>query len=322
VKIALPFILIFCLPLVGLSQTIKVLSAGQGSDSSYYHLTKISDNEYWAGGKQGVLKSIDTLGNISPIIFENRGERILKIEKVGHYVFLATSDATIYRYDLKTKVFYRKYFPEFKDKCFYDLIALKNGKIVVCGGNKAIVQSQKRFPKGIIAVVDQDLNDMKLVWKSYRKFVWSLLELENGEVLAAVFNGHNSKILKSKDLNSWKRFTKVRGLVYELALLDGKLCYSGARNFNINQNGILGEHEKKQIVLKKKGFQWAMNCLRGNLITVSSHGSIFVTKDNEEVIAEVKMPSGHALYDIQEISPQKFLIVGKGQAIYLVDFNE
>ncbi len=321
-KVLLTYILLLLLPLMASAQTIKVLSPGIGSDSSYYHLTKIGDNEYWTGGKQGVLKKIDTLGNISPIHFENRGERILKIEKIGHYVFLATSDATIYRYDLKSKTFYSRYFSEFKDKCFYDLIALDDGQLVVCGGNKAIVQSQKRFPKGIIAIVDQDLTEMKLVWKSYRKFVWSLLQMDNGDVLAAVFNGHNSKILKSKNLTDWKRYIKVRGLVYELALLNGKLCYAGARNFNINQNGILGEEGKKQVILKKKGFQWALNSLDGDMMTVSSHGSIFLTENNEAVVSEVKMPSGHSLYDIEEISPRKYLIVGKGQAMYLVDFNE
>lgn len=315
-------ILGFCFNHFLLGQSIKVISAGVGIDSSYYHLAKINENEYWAGGKNGVLSKIDTLGNVSAIDYPNDGLRILKIEKKDNYIYLATNDAVIYRYNILEETFTKHVFPSYKNKCFYDLIALDDGTIVVCGGNKAIVESKKRFPKGFIAVLDKDLTEIKTVWKSFRKFVWALTADKNAKVFATVFNGLNSKILTSSNYKDWKKHTKIRGLVYQLSIFDNVLCYSGARNFDINQNGILGRQGEKQIVLKKKGFQWSMAQLDGHLMTVSSRGAIYISDKQTKNISEFKMPSSHALYDIIEISPKRFMIVGKGKCIYLVDFNE
>lgn len=303
-------------------QSITVISPGVGVDSSYYHLVKINDNEYWAGGKNGILCRIDTFGNVSPIPYPNDGLRILKIEKKGNYIYLATNNAVIYKYNIQKETFTKHNFPNFKNLCFYDLIALDDGKILVCGGNKAIVDSKKRFPKGFIAVLDKELRDIKTVWKSFRKFVWGLKADKNGTVYATVFNGLNSKILSSSNYEDWKKHTKIRGLVYEISIFDNILCYSGARNFNINQNGILGRQGEKQIVLKKKGFQWSMSQLDGNLMSVSSRGAVYLYDTDTKKIRELIMPSSHALYDIKKISPKKFMIVGKGKCIYLLDFNE
>lgn len=320
-KILVVFLgLIFSFCLHG--QIINIVIPGNGADSSYYHLEKINDNEYWAGGKHGVLSRIDTLGNVTPINYPSSGLRILKIEKKGNYVYLATNDAVIYRYDIKQDSFIRREFPDFKNQCFYDLIVMDDGTVVVCGGNKAIVESKKRFPKGFIAVLDEDLTTIDVVWKSFRKFVWALVADKYGKVYATTFNGLNSKILSSTNYQDWKKHTKIRGLVYELAFFDNILCYSGARNFNINQNGILGRQGEKQTVLKKKGFQWSMAQLEGNLMSISSRGAIYISDKQTKEIREVKMPSSHALYDLKEISTNKYLIVGKGKCVYLVDFQK
>jgi len=36
-------------------QKIQTILDGNKSDSSFYHLTKISDNEFWLGGKFGII---------------------------------------------------------------------------------------------------------------------------------------------------------------------------------------------------------------------------------------------------------------------------
>ena len=56
---------------------------------------------------------------------------------------MATDNGIIYRYDFEKKQFLRKEFSEFRNKCFFDLIILKNEQIVVCGGAKGISKGEK-----------------------------------------------------------------------------------------------------------------------------------------------------------------------------------
>ena len=86
-------------------QSVNVVLRGSKSDSSFYHLAKIKNNEFWAGGKYGILRSIDTLGNVSGIPFPNEGHDILKIERVKNHVFILTSNSVVFKYDIEKDTF-------------------------------------------------------------------------------------------------------------------------------------------------------------------------------------------------------------------------
>jgi hypothetical protein len=320
-KLHLLLILALLLSLNSYSQKIQVVSEGLESDSSFYHVAKIADNEYWAGGEYGILKRIDSLGNVSLIDYPTEGKAILKIERVNNYVFVATDDAIIYRYDLTKKTFLKKIFPAFKNRCFYDFIPLKNGELLLCGGTSGISKGEKKIPHGFIAVVDQDLNDISVVWKCYRKFVWSLLELDNGQVMAATFNGFNTKILSSIDIQNWKKDTKVKGLVHELAIIDNEFLYSGTRSIKFNKNGILGLKNKNNIQTNGTGCLWSMDILKGSFLTVTDNGKVLFIDKKSLTTKQIDTPTPYAIYDIVKISESKILVVGHAKAMFIVDFG-
>ena len=83
-------------------------------------------------------KKIDSLGNINSQKFPNECLNILKIIKKENYIFIITHNALIYCYDIVNQLFIKKIFQNFKNKCFYDLIVLQNGRFIVCGGQSGI----------------------------------------------------------------------------------------------------------------------------------------------------------------------------------------
>ncbi|HAW51543.1 MAG TPA: hypothetical protein DCX54_04315 [Flavobacteriales bacterium] len=312
--------LFFCATIFG--QKIHVVHDGIETDSSFYHLTKINENEFWIGGEYGILKKIDSSGTISQVNYPNDGLNILKVLNVDNYVYVVTANSVIYRFNTTDQTCLKKSFPRFKNRCFYDVISLKNGNLLVCGGTTGIQAESKTIPNGFIALLDKDLEEMEPVWKSYHKFVWSLLEMPNGEILASTFNGNNSKIIKSSNYSDWKKDSKVKGLIHELALLDGEVYYSGARSFRFRKDGIFGIKDKEEKVLNGTGCLWSMDSVDGNVISVTSNNKLvlFDTKKNE--VREMDIPISKAMYDIQKISKTKILVVGHAQSMYFIDLPE
>lgn len=300
-----------------------MLAQGIDSDSSFYHLEKINTNEFWAGGEYGILKKIDSLGNMSSLDFPNEGLDILKIKKIQNNIFILTSNAVIYKYNIENNTFYKKEFQTFKNKCFYDLLVLNNGKLLVCGGTTGIAKAEKKIPNGFIATVDEDLNEINVVWKSKRKFVWSLVALENQNILASTFNGLNTQIIKSENLKSWKKEINIKGLVHEIALFNNQIWYCGAKNIHFTGDGIIGQASKsqKQKLLLKTGCLWSLDTLDGKIIAVTQSGELLkIDKTNNES-ETIKIPKTFAVYDIEKISESKLLVIGHGKTAYIVDFK-
>jgi hypothetical protein len=318
-QIQLIFLLLFYSTAFG--QKIHTIFQGIESDSSFYHIEKINKNEFWAGGEYGILKKIDSLGNVSTQNFPNEGLNILKILKKENYVFIITDNAVIYRYDILNKMFKKKIFLNFKNKCFYDLIALQNGDLMVCGGTSGIAKGEKKIPNGFIAILDPDLKEISTVWKSRRKFVWSLLELENGNILASTFNGLNTKIIKTENYIDWEKNTRIKGLVHEIALLTNTIWYSGSRNIHDKENGIIKMKGQKQLLLNKTGCLWSMDVVNGKIISVTANGKLIILDKKTSELKQIDN-SPFVFYDIEKISESKILVVGHGKGICIIDFHE
>lgn len=295
---------------------------GSKSDSSFYHLAKIKNNEFWAGGKYGILRRIDTLGNVSSIPFPNEGHDILKIERVKNHVFILTSNSVVFKYNIEKETFIKKDFKGYTNKCFYDLVALSDGQIMVCGGHSDISKGEKRIPNGFISIIDNDLREIKTVWKSYRKFVWSLSIHEHGEVLASTFNGVNTKIIKSKDFKNWDLDSKVKGLVHEIKSINGKIWYSGTKNIKFKETGIFGFVGGSQNLTEKTGCLWSMEELNGKIVTVSSNGKILIFNKENLKSEELALPKSFSMYDIEKISETKVMVVGHGKSAFIIDLNK
>lgn len=300
---------------------------GDIADSSFYDIIKINENEFWAGGEFGILKKIDSLGNVSSTGFFNEGISILKLLKTEKYIFIATAEGVIYRYDLATNQFLKKEFVEFKQKCFYDIIELKNGKLLVSGGTTSISKDKNRIPQGFIAEIDMDLTNIKLVYKCYRKFVWSVLETQEGPILAVAFNGINTTVIKSVNLAKWDKMFKIKGLVHKIIKIEDKIWYCGARSIWYRKNGTLGNEmmakAKVRLINKDGGCLWYLNKNGDNILAVSYAGEILKLNSNAELIEKIKVvPTSFTLYDFERISDTKIITVGHGRGAFLVDFKQ
>jgi len=317
-------ILLFVLPVLNVfGQRVQTILQGSHTDSSFYHVARISDNEFWAGGEHGILKSIDTLGNFKSIPFPHSGLDILKILRVDDYIYIITSNSIICRYDFAAKSFITKQFPKFNGKCFYDLISLPDGRLMVCGGHNGIAQGDIRFPRGFIALLDKDLNEIDVVWKSFRKFVWSLLQVQKDEILAVSFNGFRSRIMKSNNFEQWKKETKVKGLIHEIAQFDDSIWYSGSKNIRYKSIGIWGKKDQRNSPSSTDhtGCLWSMEQFKENVLLASYSGNL-ITVDTKTSKAELlSIAQGYSLYDMEIISNSKVLVVGHGKGLYFINFD-
>ena len=307
-----------------IGQKVHILSKGIHSDSSFYCVEKITENEFWIGGESGILKKIDSLGNINTINFPNKGIDILKIKRINNYVFLITSNAVIYRYQIDENIFIEKEFPQFKNKCFYDIMELKNGSVLVCGGASGIAKGRKVVPKGFIATINQDLKNIKVVWKCYRKFVWSLIENKNHKAFGFTFNGLNTRIIQSDNLLKWRSQLKIKGLVHNTILVDNQIWYCGAKNINYSKKGIVGAatDKKNQTSFNETGCLWSLESINSKIISVTQSGELLKIDKNTYEFERINIQNSFTLYDLIKISESKMLIVGHGKTAYIIEFSK
>jgi hypothetical protein len=147
------------------AQSITTIFHGTSRDSSFYHIEKINNNEFWVGGEYGILISIDTLGNFKNISYPNEGNSILKIVKFHNSVFIAAEHGIFYCYCFTDKKWAKYQFNKLKNKTAYDFIIDGNGKIVFCGGNYIVGRGGKAFPKGFVAETDTSFSSIKFLKK-------------------------------------------------------------------------------------------------------------------------------------------------------------
>ncbi len=307
------------------AQTIKTLCQGKSEDSSYYHIAQISSNEYWVGGEYGILHRVDSLGNDTPINYPNTGASILKIVRVGDYVFLTTQNAVIYRYDRVHKTWKTKQFETFANLAFYGLWPLQNGKLLVCGGSSVVAAGGKAMPRGFIAEVDTGLAEIKTLYSRKTQFVWTAVQLENSDVIAACYNGRITKIKRSILGGKWQTWYRKKALVHELYSSNGSLKYCGARSFRIGKNGVEGKLESKRgkYMNPTSGCIWSIaDWHYGGLLGCTQNGWLVQMhmncKCNLEQKQPIQMPTAYPMYDMQWISSNRLLIVGHGRGMYLL----
>jgi hypothetical protein len=312
--------LFFLVPHFLLAQTMTTLQLGNDNDSSYYHLTKITENEYWACGEKGIITSFDSVGHFQSMDIQTDGFNILKAERIADYVLIATDDSRIMKYDLLSKTLKKVDFKKYKNRCFYDFLVLPTGKILLCGGATGISKGEKEIPFGFIAVTDSNLSDPKKIWKSFRKFAWSLLQKKDGSITAAVFNGVNTSLINTKNLVHWKKQKKINGLVHEIKLKDNQdeMSYVGTASLHYNRKGILGLDDKNNMIIDSSGCFWSQEISHNFQIICSQKGQLYIFK-NGQYSKMFQLPTTFALYDMKIISNQKLLVVGHGKCAFLID---
>lgn len=321
------FLTFFLSMLFSQAQEISTIQPGGYSDSSYYDIARIDVNEFWVGGENGILTCLDTLGNISHLNLPLKGRDILKIVPAGNYVYVATDQGTIFRYNRpKDKWIYSDYSDQgFGKLTFYDMVLTKNGTVVVSGGHNKIAQGKVSLPRGFVATIDEELlGTPSIVWKHALMFGFTLeYDEKEDEVFFAAFNGINSQLFSSVDeAHSFQREGTIPGLVHHLELHEGEMWYSGAKNFRYSRVGIAGKVGEKPFEMAGEGCIWSLMPLGDEMFCLAFNGAVVGTTEEFDAYSFKVRPSMTSLYESAAISSTKAFIVGHGRTILLIETDQ
>lgn len=308
-------------------QSIRTIQQGQAPDSSYYDIARIDANEFWVGGENGILKCLDTLGNVTNLALPLRGRHILKIVSDGRYVFVAADQGTIFRYDRSRDTWiYSDYGKKgFEKLTFYDMELLNNGTIVVAGGHNRVAKGQVAVPRGFIARIDYDLlTEPEIVWSHALMFGFSLeYDAAKNEIFATAFNGVNSQLFSSiDDAQTFQRQGTMPGLVHQLMLHEGEMWYSGAKNVRYANTGIAGKVGKKPMELEGEGCIWSLLPIAGEMYCLAYNGAIVATEPGFTDYDYKIRPAKTSLYEAVAISSKKAFIIGHDRTILLMEIEQ
>jgi hypothetical protein len=308
------------------SQVKQVINALE-TDSSYYDIYKLSETETWLCGEHGVLKRMEQSGNVTPVAFPNTGANLLKILRIANYVFIAADKGTLYRYNLTDGSWKAKQFPEFKNRCFYDLCEGANGSILVCGGASRIARGKMDIPYGFIAWLDSGLTEVPLIrWSSIRKFPWTLLKKSDGSILAAVFNGISTQIYTAKtstDYFDWEATDRIPGLVHSLNQFDGTVYYSGCQTIRYTKHGTwgsIGDHLVHHTV-SKSGLICNLVSIENKIYGFTQKGLLLQLLP-DKINPIYYSTEGIAFYEGLISPSNKLILVGHGEEIRVINLAE
>jgi hypothetical protein len=318
----------FLLAFVSLTQaqSIKPIQTGLIADSSYYDLAQVGFDEYWAVGENGIIKSLDSKGNVQHISFPFSGVNLLKVVANEDYVFIGADQGQVFRYDKQSGDFIRSYYgKKFQKRCFYDLLLMEDGSLLLAGGNQKIAKAGKALPHGFIAKADADLLlEPEIVWSNPLQFVWSLLEPVAGgqEYLAAVYGGFQTTIFSSiTEGKTWQRKSHIPALVHHLDHQAGAVVYSGSKNFFFKRNGVIGSLGGHQTLLKDEGCVWSVAELGGEQIAVTNDGSVIQYEETAGLEIDHLRPAATSIYEAVAVDEDKLLVAGHGRLLFLIDLQ-
>lgn len=321
------FVLLFFLLNVANStaQIIEQINVGSDLDSSYYDVYQLAEGDIWLGGEFGVLKRMRTDGSIQSISYPNSGSNILKFFRIGDYLYIAADHGTLYKFNLITEHFSKMEFPNFKNRCFYDLTYNNAGKLIFCGGSSGIGRGKKRIPMGFVASIDTSLKqEPEVIWKNSRKFVWALSQEGDKGFAAAIFNGTRSSIYHFSDANtsSISKGLKVKGLIHALNNIDGRLVYSGCRSIQYHKKGIWGFEDDRSSyrTIEKAGIICNVIKLNSKLYGFTQQGSLLeLSNDSNSIVYQT--PNSTAFYEALAMNKHTLLLAGHGKSLIKIVLN-
>jgi hypothetical protein len=317
----LSFLFCFSIFYHAYSQKLEFISSSNTSDSSFYDICKLTENEFWIGGEHGILKTIDSSANINSIIYNNQGNGIYKMLKAGNYLYIAADNGTLYKFNLNNRKLEKVFTSnKYKNRCFYDLILLKNGKLLVCGGKSEILKAKLTLPLGFVLEVDTSFNGKtQILWKSKFNFVWSLAQNDE-KIYASVFNGKYSKILiAEKPREKFKKKYKIKALVHKIILQQDTLWLLGSENIHFRDDGIIGKLYNDSVnitTISGKGCVWSMLFLDDLKLAFTNNGTILYKKSGNWI--PYNLNPQRTIYATKQISKNSILMVGNGKTVVLL----
>lgn len=309
---------------VGLfAQNVRMIQNQYAGDSSYYDIARIAPGRYWMAGENGLLNEIDSAGNIHKVDFPYPNLNLLRIQTHNQQIYIGADQGGLFKYNMETGYWSQAAVPKnFKKRCFYDMLLLpEENKLLVSGGHQKIAKGQKTLPLGFIASIDLDFQqDLQVEHKNSLSFVWAMA-YTGGQVYAASFTGLNTKILQSAPANlSFKKQSKVPGLVHHLEAHQGSIFYSGTATTQYAQHGITGIVGSFQNKLEGYGCIWSVKQVGNQWIGLDYAGDVLLL--NEQLALEKRIEvSQYSLYELEFTAEERAFIIGHGGKVAALDLD-
>lgn len=313
------------------AQVIQCVQAGNASgDSSYYDVFRKTENEYWLGGKSGILKKY-TPGKLpEDVVYPNTGVSILRINRMGERMVLAADKGTLYFQEPDGGWCVRQ-IPGYRKYSLYDLLVVDSLTAFVCGGKSKIAVGERTIPFGFILVTQDGGNTWKRVMGSWKSMIWRLhQDSASRQIFALTYSPFGTRVWVGDSSGiKWKP-TAVRHpeLLHDIAPSSGcSWRLAGGKSGNLRKNAscllesdgstcfsVSGVPEAGLIwdYTENEHFELATAC-RGNLLVRD--------KRKKSPWQCLQMASGANLYEAVFMGKSEVLIIGSNKCLYRIELT-
>ena len=173
------------------------MSHGDEEDPSFYDITRIDTNEYWIGGKNGSLISIDTNERMTPVQYPGTGAHILKIASFSNdKVIMAADQGTLYLHDRTSGAWQVIKVPGYENRTFYSLQIIDSATAFIAGGASSVSFGKIGIPHGFILMTRDGGETWEEVYRHSLFMIWELnYNTEEHRLYASLYSPLGSRIL-------------------------------------------------------------------------------------------------------------------------------
>ena len=307
----------------GYGQSITILQEGTANDSSYYDIFKINNNEFWIGGKYGILKKVDSTGNISEIIYPNSGDHILSINKFDSNTVVVTGDkGLILTYDKHLDKWHKRYLNGFKNSSFYRFLTVNDSTAYIAGGSSVVAFGGKNLPKGFILKTTDKGKSWKKIYSNLINMVWDIVYVPaDDKIYASIFSPFRGNIITSSGDKDWQKLNIGKGmLIHTFSINQGSFILGGTSKKSINKIGIVRDtYANYGITNNEAGSIWSVYSSTDTDLITASNGFLYYRRNNDEVVT-LKTAINYNLYESSRINNNSFYIIGSKKTLIRLNF--
>jgi hypothetical protein len=304
------------------SFTIDVLHQGNSfSDSSYYDIIKVED-KYWIAGKYGILKSIDSEGNLENIDYPSLDLDIYKLENLDNNKIIASGDkGTIYIHDLISKTWQTIQVKGYENACFYNLAVDNEHNIYVGGGNSKIAHSKKTIPYGFILTSKDGGKTWNNSFKNMLNMVWCVKRNEfNNKMYALMYTINKTFLYELKD-EKWKKKQKIGNSIFHEVQFEDEKNFVATGGW-IGKKGRINSNTQKNVI-ENSGLLWGRVKNEHFTLYTGCDGKILVEFENgDKQLSETKLNLPFSIYEAIFVDTYTAYAIGSGRTLLKIQFGD
>lgn len=295
--------------------SIQVLQQGTSfSDSSFYDIIPVA-NQFWIGGKYGVLKASDAHGQLSDISYPNQHVDIYKFDRFDDQNLIACGDkGVIYKHNLGSKTWEVIRVKGYEKACFYNMAVVNDSTAFICGGNSAIAHSQKTIPLGFILKSIDRGRTWKKVYSNPFQMVWCVKYNPHNQKVYALMYTPNKTFLYALSNDQWKRQEKIGNSIFHEIQFDSPSQYVAMGGWIGKKGRVHRNRQRSEIPLS--GLVWGRVTNDKYELYTACNGQILLGNNAGEYQRfGIQLNDQFSIYEAVFTSENTALAIGSAQTL-------